>query len=546
MMSNTSNNDDESDDEDDRQLRRISTRTSRSGSYLPRISDCRNRSSCFNPNCLFNHPLGWSACEAGVDCEDFNCKGNHPYDRTKPCSLSDDCRNIECPFLHPISRRECDAGDQCREWNCKALHSSNRPKPCFYKEQCYNIDCPRLHPHDRHLCSNGAECVEFICELIHPPGRMTKCEQANACSNYYCMRLHPVEWDPCEVGKDCRDPNCPHTSHPSDRILNLQLTTSNRTLQLHTRRKLKSIEQRNIERQQTSLPILASKDEFCRRLKEQRILVVRAETGSGKSTQLPQYASEYFGGLIVCTQPRVIATISLARRVANEYDGTSVGESVGYQVGYGGINKENNRVPGKDIVFMTDSALIQENQRDRQLSKVKVLIIDEAHERSLNTDIVIGLAKLLLNSRQTDFYVVIASATIEPSQFLTFFNRTNTAVLNVPGRVFDVSVDYIPKNDNSTENHEVATTLKLYKDRPQGHILVFLPGQREIEKALELFNRQIPDNCVALPLYGSLSPEEQDRMLQFDEGPAGDRRMVVFCTNVAETSLTIKECSSCH
>lgn len=435
---------------------------------------------------------------------------------------------------------ECENGDQCREWNCQALHTQDRPKLCFFQQYCYNTSCLRLHPPDRQLCSSGVECTEFACQLTHPPGRMSQCEQGNTCGNYYCMYLHPPEWDPCEIGSDCNDINCPHTSHPADRNLGLQQRFNSRIYSLQCRKQLKNIEQRNIDRRKIKLPILESKDDFCQCLEKERILIVSAETGSGKSTQLPQYAAEYFGGLVVCTQPRVVAAISLARRVANEYDGTSVGESVGYQVGYGGTNRENNRVPGADIMFMTDSALIQESQRDSQLSKIKVLIIDEAHERSLNTDIVIGLAKLLLNSRSEDFYVVIASATIDPIQFLNFFGRTSSAVLNVPGRVFDVSLEYIPKSDDSTDDFEVSTVLKTYKDRPEGHILVFLPGQREIEKALKLFNRDIPDNCVALPLYGSLSPEEQDRVLQFDDGLTGNRRMVVFCTNVAETSLTIK------
>ncbi|CAF3869213.1 unnamed protein product [Rotaria sp. Silwood1] len=582
MMPNKITNDDDSDNEDDNRPKSVFTRASRFDNIITfrskteassiggkdsipcsvnnlttttqrsfsrarddscssRIPTCRSGSECFNANCSYRHPSGWYACIDGVDCQDFNCRGNHPYSRTNPCSQGNECKNITCKFLHPSTRMgECDAGDQCREWSCKALHSQNRPKLCFYEERCYNTACLRLHPPNRQLCSSGAECDEFSCSLNHPPGRMTKCEQGNACGNYYCMYLHSIEWDPCEAGSECTNPNCSHTSHPSDRILRLQRNVTIKTGQQQLRKQLKTIEQRHIDRQQAKLPILASKDEFCRQLKKERMLVVIAETGSGKSTQLPQYAAEYFGGLVVCTQPRVVAAVSLARRVANEYDGASVGESVGYQVGYGGTGRGNNRVPGRDILFMTDSALIQESQKDRQLSKIKVLIVDEAHERTLNTDIVIGLAKLLLDSRQTDFYVVIASATIDPARFLTFFGRTNTQVLNVPGRVFNVSIEYMPKPDDSTEDYVVSMVLKSYNDHPQGHILVFLPGQQEIEHALELFSRDIPDNCVALPLYGSLSPEEQDRVLQFDEGPTGERRMVVFCTNVAETSLTIK------
>ena len=270
-----------------------------------------------------------------------------------------------------------------------------------------------------------------------------------------------------------------------------------------------------------SLPMLKSKDKFCRRLENERVLVVTAETGSGKSTQLPQYAAEHFDGLVVCTQPRVIAAISLAHRVASEYDGTPVGRSVGYRVGITGFGRGHNRVPGTDIIFMTDGALVQAAAEDDQLRDVRVLIIDEAHERSLHTDIVMGVAKLLLRSRPTDFYVVISSATIQPEKFLTFFDRSTVASLRVPGRVFDVDIENDPPSAGPVEAHAVTTLLRLY-DKHEGTTLVFLAGQREIEQAMGLFERKIPKDCVALPLYGALSLEEQQQVLQFDGGPNGE------------------------
>lgn len=153
---------------------------------------------------------------------------------------------------------------------------------------------------------------------------------------------------------------------------------------------LKDQAQRDQERARAGLPILQSKEEFTRRLQEEKVLVVTAATGSGKTTQLPQYCAEAFdGGLVVCTQPRLVAATSIARRVAEEYDGNSVGYSVGYVVGGGG------KARGDKILFMTDAALVKESQKDAQLRHVRVLIIDEAHERNLNTDLVIGIAKLL-------------------------------------------------------------------------------------------------------------------------------------------------------
>jgi HrpA-like RNA helicase len=208
-------------------------------------------------------------------------------------------------------------------------------------------------------------------------------------------------------------------------------------------------------------------------------------------------------------------------------------------VGITSVISGTNRVPGTDIIFMTDGALVQESAEDKQLSHVRVLIIDEAHERSLNTDIVMGIAKLLLKTRPTDFYVVISSATINPSKFLEFFERSDAEPLNVPGRVYDVHLEYLPKAEDSIERHAVSTLKRLYNQH-EGTTLVFLPGQGEIEIAMDLFKRDLPGNCVPLPLYAALSLEEQDQVLQFDEGPNGERRMVVFCTNIAETSLTIK------
>ncbi|CAF2761381.1 unnamed protein product [Rotaria sp. Silwood2] len=503
-------------------------------------ASCRNGLKCFNSFCKCDHPSGWKTCERGAKCNDFDCQANHPFDRKKCCRNGGACRRRGCEFLHPVKLSDkCRDGVECRLWNCGKWHPGGRPKDCPFGKQCYNTDCQSVHPSDRHLCPHSVECTEINCQLDHPKGRAIACTQASSCDNYFCQFLHPDDWDPCEKGSECENTICPHTCHSLNRILRQQQIQGGVEQQSQACSILKSVKQRNIEREKAKLPILAAKDEFCRRLEKERVLVVTAETGSGKSTQLPQYAAEYFGGLVVCTQPRVITTMSLARRVADEYDGTSVGRSVGYRVGQSSVGRERNRVPGTDILFMTDAIFIQESQDDYQLSNVRVLIIDEAHERALNTDIVLGIAKLLLITRPTDFYVVIASATVDPAKFLEFFQQTNSHPLKVPGRVYDVSVEYIPCTDWPLLQHAVSTTQKLYNNH-QGHTLVFLPGQREIDNAIQLFNQRTPDNCVALPFYSALSLEQQDRILQFNEDPDGVHRMVVFCTNIAETSLTIK------
>ncbi|UJR17978.1 hypothetical protein I4U23_004878 [Adineta vaga] len=481
-----------------------------------------------------------STCKDGFNCENFDCKASHPIGRTKKCQYAAKCTNAECKCLHPsLPTAACTDFNHCQVWQCPASHSENRPKNCLYGPHCYIATCTYLHPSSRKVCFIGVDCKDLDCSENHPPGRSSICDQGFDCGNYYCHNLHPATWNPCEDGRECVNPICPYTSHPPDRIMSTILRFSERRRPMKALKLLKTKEQRQEDRKKANLPILACEKDFCQRLETERVLVVTAETGSGKSTQLPQYAAEYFHGLVVCTQPRAIAAISLARRVADEYDGTSVGESVGYEVGRRGANMTTNKVPGKSIVFMTDAALIQKSQLNRQLDDVRVLIIDESHERSLNTDIVLGLAKLLLCERTSDFYVVIASATIMPDQFLRFFDRNDNQALNVPGRTYHVEIEYIPKPDDSDEDHVVSTLLKVHSQH-EGHTLVFLPGQQEIEQAIKLFSANIPNNCVALPLHGALSPEEQTGVLQFDENPSEQRRMVIFCTNIAETSLTIK------
>ena len=492
---------------------------------------CRNGIDCYNAKCKFNHPYDWLACDDGAQCEQFFCEANHPSGRLQPCPNGKDCRQRQCGYLHPqVGLKKCPEDMKCRQWECSNWHSKKRAKKCSNEEKCLKFTCQGLHPPEWNPCSMEDMCCNLSCELNHRSTRAKPCEDDIHCGNYHCQLLHPLQWDPCEQGVECLDSSCPRTSHPAERDEAMNKVSSSRPL--------KTLQQREREREHVHLPILDFREEFCRRLEQEHVLIVTAETGSGKSTQLPQYAAEYFGGSVVCTQPRVIAAISLARRVADEYDGMSIGRSVGYRVGVTSGIKGKNRIPGTDIMFMTDGALIQESIEDDQLKKFRVLIIDEAHERSLNTDIVMGIAKLLLRERPRDFYVVISSATIHPQKFLEFFDRTDYQQLIVPGRLFDVSVDHRPLSNLPVQQQVVSTLNELY-DKHQGTTLVFLPGQREIEESLELFSRSLPSNCVAYPLYSNLSPEEQDRVLQFDAGENDEQRMVVFCTNIAETSLTI-------
>ncbi|CAF3318304.1 unnamed protein product, partial [Rotaria sp. Silwood2] len=260
---------------------------------------CRNGLKCFNSFCQYNHPSEWKACERGAKCKDFDCQANHPFDRSKRCRNGVACRRRGCEFLPPVKLSEkCRDGVECRLWHCKKWHPGNRPKDCPFGKQCYNIVCQNVHPSDRQLCPHSQECMDINCQLDHPKDRSIACKQASSYDNYFCQFLHPDDWDRCEKGSECENSMCPHSCHSLNRTL--------RQEQLQSSSILKSIEQRNVEREKAKLSILAAKDEFCQRLEKERVLVVTAETGSVKSTQLPQYAAEYFGGLVVCTQPRVI------------------------------------------------------------------------------------------------------------------------------------------------------------------------------------------------------------------------------------------------
>lgn len=469
---------------------------------------CHHGLECFKADCEFEHPTGWNPCLDGVRCQNYQCTAVHPSKRKGICGDGDRCKRSECRLLHPKTRiSECRWRGKCIKWDCPRLHPSSRPRPCSDKENCTNLICSCLHPIERQklLCPLGADCRDAFCQLNHPSERARKCSQGDLCSNVKCTYLHSSQWNPDEIENAFEKKKCG-----------------------------KSLEQRKEERTKAQLPIWSYRSEFCRRLEDEHILVVTAETGSGKSTQLPQYAAEHFGSLVVCTQPRVVAALSLAHRVADEYDGTSIGQSVGYKIGHG------KRVNGSSIMFMTDAALINESQLDRKLKDIRVLIIDEAHERSLNTDIVLGLAKLLLEERPNDFYVVICSATIDPTSFLRFFDRSTSSPLDVKGRVFPVTLTHNPapsdcSDDKFLENHLIPTLIEHYP-KHDGHILVFLQGQNEIEKAMKIFQLTLPSDCRVLPLYGSQSHEEQEKVIQFNER---NKRLVVFSTNVAETSLTI-------
>jgi ATP-dependent RNA helicase HrpA len=282
----------------------------------------------------------------------------------------------------------------------------------------------------------------------------------------------------------------------------------------------------------TELPIVAKIAEIKQALDSNQIVVVCGETGSGKTTQLPKICLELkrgVFGMIGHTQPRRIAARSVATRVADEL-GTSLGEVVGYQVRFNAKVRDTTH-----IKLMTDGILLAEIKHDRQLLQYDTLIIDEAHERSLNIDFLLGYLKMLLPDHP-DLKIVITSATIDPQRFAAHFG--GVPIIEVSGRGYPVEIRYRPLLTEAGKEREPQTAILEATDElnqlDNGDILVFLPGERAIRDTAEALRKHHPPGTEILPLYARLSTLEQNRVFQ----PHLQRR-IVLATNVAETSLTV-------
>jgi ATP-dependent RNA helicase HrpA len=281
-----------------------------------------------------------------------------------------------------------------------------------------------------------------------------------------------------------------------------------------------------------ALPINARRDEIRAAVEAHPIVIVCGETGSGKTTQLPKILLEMkLRGRIGHTQPRRIAARSVAARIAEEL-GSELGAQVGYKVRFHDQVSERSA-----IKLMTDGILLAETQTDRELRQYGSLIIDEAHERSLNIDFLLGYVKQLVQRRR-DLRVVITSATIDAERFSKHFD--DAPVIEVSGRLYPVEMRYRPvagdAEDTTREEEEQAladAVGELCREGP-GDVLVFLPGEREIRDAAETLRRNGPKGVELLPLYSRLSMTEQDRVFK-----PGKERRIVLATNVAETSLTV-------
>lgn len=302
---------------------------------------------------------------------------------------------------------------------------------------------------------------------------------------------------------------------------------------------LKAAEKRALSMEETrkSLPIYVYRDQFLAALEEHQILVIVGETGSGKTTQLPQYLHEAGytkdGLKVGCTQPRRVAAMSVAARVADEM-GVKVGNEVGYSIRF-----EDSTSDKTVLKYMTDGMLLREFMTEPDLGGYSALMIDEAHERTVHTDILLALVKDLARERP-DLKLLISSATMNAKKFADYFD--DAPIFNIPGRRYPVDIHYTPQPEANYLAAAITTVFQIHTTQGKGDILVFLTGQDEIEAAEQNITEisrklgsRVPE-LVICPIYANLPSELQSKI--FEPTPDGARK-VVLATNIAETSLTI-------
>ncbi|KAL1929926.1 hypothetical protein VTP01DRAFT_1080 [Rhizomucor pusillus] len=303
-----------------------------------------------------------------------------------------------------------------------------------------------------------------------------------------------------------------------------------------------------LKQQRERLPVFKRRREILYLLEKYQTVIVVGQTGCGKTTQIPQYLDEAgwtaHGKQVACTQPRRIAATSVAERVAEE-KGCKLGAEVGYLIRFEDQTSQRTR-----IKYMTDGMLFRETMVDPLLSRYSVIMIDEAHERSLYTDILIGVLKKIQRKRP-DLRIIVSSATLDAEAFFRFFNHNNThdrskdtaTILSLEGRMFPVDIMFTEKPVSDYVEQAIQTVFDIHTREPPGDILVFMTGRDEIDTVVaELYERSstLPDRSLSLmplPLYAGLTMEEQLRI--FQPTPRGSRKVIVS-TNIAEASVTLE------
>mmetsp|Transcript_131848 Transcript_131848/g.228458 ORF Transcript_131848/g.228458 Transcript_131848/m.228458 type:complete len:706 (-) Transcript_131848:478-2595(-) len=291
------------------------------------------------------------------------------------------------------------------------------------------------------------------------------------------------------------------------------------------------------------LPVYEAEEDFVELVRSYQVVILVGETGSGKTTQIPQFLANAGYAkkgtkMVACTQPRRVAAMSVSRRVADEMD-VVWGEEVGYSVRF-----EDMTGPATILKYMTDGMLLREAMTDPKLERYSVIILDEAHERTLSTDILFGLFKEILPTRK-DLRLVVMSATLETEKFQDYFD--GAPLMNIPGRLFPVEMYYTPEAERDYVEAAIRTVVQIHCFEGTGDILVFLTGEEEIEHAVYRINMECKQAVAqgkasmelkAFPLYSSLPPHAQSKIFETLPQQPPTRKCVV-ATNIAETSITI-------
>ncbi|KAG2050187.1 P-loop containing nucleoside triphosphate hydrolase protein [Suillus hirtellus] len=292
---------------------------------------------------------------------------------------------------------------------------------------------------------------------------------------------------------------------------------------------------RTLKEQREYLPAFACRDELLKVIRENQVVIVVGETGSGKTTQLAQFLYEdgYCAyGLIGCTQPRRVAAMSVAKRVAEEME-CKLGSTVGYAIRFEDCTSAETK-----IKYMTDGVLQRESLNEGDLDRYSVIILDEAHERSLSTDVLMGLLRKIL-SRRRDLRLIVTSATMNADKFSAFYG--NAPCYTIPGRTFPVEMFHSKSPCEDYVDSAVKQVLQIHLSLPPGDILVFMTGQEDIEITCQVINERLaqldqPAPLAVLPIYSQMPADLQAKI--FEATPDG-RRKVIVATNIAETSLTV-------
>lgn len=292
---------------------------------------------------------------------------------------------------------------------------------------------------------------------------------------------------------------------------------------------------RTLKEQREYLPAFACREELMKMLRDFQVVVVVGETGSGKTTQLAQFLYEdgfCSNGIIGCTQPRRVAAMSVAKRVSEEME-CKLGGTVGYAIRFEDCTSSETK-----IKYMTDGVLLRESLNEGDLDRYSVIILDEAHERSLSTDVLMGLLRKIL-TRRRDLKLIVTSATMNAQKFSTFYG--NAPVFTIPGRTFPVEIFHSKSPCEDYVDAAVKQVLQIHLSLPPGDILVFMTGQEDIEITCQVVNERLeqlddPAPLAVLPIYSQMPADLQAKI--FEATPDG-RRKVIVATNIAETSLTV-------